>query len=135
MKKRRPIATSRKKKLTSGEIDKTRDHLICLAMARLRASGESERAVRFAALEAAVVGLDPSTRAAIVEYLDSPGRLQRIRDWYGFVLSDPGAKRLVQGDPATVERRVEFAGAMVREAATEIVWRLAANKDLPPYLA
>jgi hypothetical protein len=91
--------------------------------------------MRFAALEAAVVGLDPGTRAAIVEDLDSPGRLQRISDWYGYVLSDRAAKRFVQGDPATVGRRAEFAGAMVREAATEIVWRLAASKDLPPYLA
>ena len=81
---------------------------------------------RLAALDEAVVGLDPDTRAAIVQHLDSPGRFQRINDWVRFV---PGA-------PATARRPIgKFSRAMTRVLAIEIVWRLAASKKLPPFIA
>jgi len=63
------------------EIDNTCERLIRLAVSAMETSTTSIDRLQLAALEAAVVGLDPSTRAPIVEQLDSPGRLQRISDW------------------------------------------------------
>jgi len=71
-------------------------------------------------------GLDPDTRAAIVEHLDSPRRFERINDW----------SQLVQDVPATARRpNGRFSRAMTRVLAIEIVWRLAANRELPSFLA
>jgi len=109
----------------SGEIDIISEQLIRLAVSATETSSISIDRPGLAALEAAVVGLDPDTRAAVVEHLDSPGRFQRINDW----------SQLVQNAPATARRHGKFSKAMTRVLAIEIVWRLAARKKLPPFLA
>jgi hypothetical protein len=107
-------------------LDYTCEDLIRLAVSAMRISTISADRPRFAALETAVVGLDPDMRAAIVEHFDSPGRFQRINDW----------AQLVQGAPATARRpNGKFSRAMTRVLAIEIVWRCAANKELPSFLA
>lgn len=112
--------------MSNNEIDHTCEDFIHLAVSAMELSKTSVDRRRLAALEAAVVGLDHDMRVAIVEHLDSPGRFQRINAW----------AQLVQGAPATVRRRIgRFARAMTRVLAIEIVWRLAANKELPSFLA
>ena len=99
------------------EIDNTCERLIRLAVsAMVETSTTSVDRLQLTALEAAVVGLDPDTRAAVIEQLDSPGRLQRISEWARFL-------PLIRSDPALTERQLELAIAMVREGAIEIVWR------------
>jgi hypothetical protein len=61
------------------EIDNTCERLIRLAVSAMETSTTSVDRLQLAALEAAVVGLDPSTRAAIVEQLDSPGAVPKTR--------------------------------------------------------
>jgi len=108
------------------KLDDTCEELIHLAVSAMGLSTTSVDRRRLAALEAAVVGLDPDTRAAVVEHLDSPGRFQRINGW----------TQLMQGAPATARRPVgKFWRAMTRVLAIEIVWRLAASKKLPSFLA
>jgi hypothetical protein len=112
----------------SDEIDNICERLIRLAGSVMKTSTTSVDRLQLAALETAVVGLDPATRAAIVEHLDSPGRFQRINDW----------ARLVHDDLAMATRHVKFSKAIARVKrvlAIEIVWRLAANKKLPSFLA
>jgi hypothetical protein len=108
----------------NNEIDTICEWLIGLAVSATGNSITSLDRSRLAALEAAVVGLDSDTRAAVVEHLDSPGRFQRINDW----------SQLVQSAPATARRHGEFSKAMTRVLGIEIVWRLAANKKLPSLL-
>ncbi len=109
-------------------IDCICERLFLMAEVAIKPYKEGDR-VPMAALEAAIVNLIPAARAAVVAQLDSPERLQRIGDWMQLVLPDPAlGKRLVMDRP-------QFARAMLREVATEIVWRLAANKGLPPFLA
>jgi hypothetical protein len=79
------------------EIDNTCERLIRLAVSAMETSTTSVDRLQLAALEAAVVGLDPSTRAAIVEQLDSPGRFQRLGDWARLL-------PLIRSDPALAER-------------------------------
>ena len=98
------------------EIDNTCERLIRLAVFAMETSTTSVDRLQLAALEAAVVGLDSDTRAAAVEQLDSPGRLQRISDWARLL-------PLVRSDSALAERHLELAIAMAREGAIEIVWR------------
>ena len=98
------------------EIDNICERLIGLAMAAMEASGTKGVPLQQAALEAAVAGLYPSTRTAVAEQLDSPGRLQRIRDWTQLLPS-------LRSDPALADRHLELAIAMAREGAIEIVWR------------
>jgi len=62
----------------SDTIDDTCEELIRLAVSAMEISTVSVDRPQLKALDAAVVGLDPGTRAAIVEHLDSPGRFQRI---------------------------------------------------------
>ena len=108
------------------QTDSICEEFIGLAISAMGTSTTSTDGPLLAALEAAVIGLDSDTRAAIVEHLDSPGRFQRINDW----------TKLVQGAPATVRRpNGSFSRAMTRVLAIEIVWRLAANKKLPSFLA
>jgi len=108
------------------QIDHICEEFIHLAAAAMGISTTSADRPLLAALDAAVVGLDPDTRAAIVEHLDAPGRFQRINDW----------TQLVQGAPAIVRRpNGSFSKAMTRMLAIEIVWRLAANRKLPSFLA
>jgi len=107
-------------------LDDTCEELIHLAVSAIETSTTSVDRRRLAALEAAVVGVDPDTRAAIVQHLDAPGRFQRINAW----------AQWVQGVPAAVRRpNGRFARAMTRVLAIEIVWRFAANKKLPSFLA
>jgi hypothetical protein len=98
------------------EIDNTCERLIRLAVSAMETSTTSVDRLQLAALEAAVVGLDPSTRAPIVEQLDSPGRLQRISDWARLL-------PLIRSNPALADRYLELTIAMAREGAIEIVWR------------
>jgi hypothetical protein len=98
------------------EIDNTCERLIRLAMAALEASRTRGIPPQQAALEAAVVSLDLSTRTAVVEQLDSPGRLQRISDWARLL-------PLIRSNPALADRYLELTIAMAREGASEIVWR------------
>jgi hypothetical protein len=117
-------ANRRKPKVSDG-IGNTCERLIRLAGSVMKTSTTSVDRLQLAALGAAVVDLDPVTRAAIVKHLDSPGRSERINNW----------ARLVQGDLAAAKRRGEFSKAMARVLAIEVVWRLAANKKLPSFLA
>jgi hypothetical protein len=100
----------------SDEIDNICERLIRLVVSAMETSTTSLDRLQLAALEAAVVGLDSDMRAAIVEHLDSPGRLQRISDWAQLL-------PVLRADRALLERHLELAIAMVREGAAEIVWR------------
>jgi hypothetical protein len=115
-----------KKRKMNDQIDNICEELIHLAVSAMGTSTTGVDRPLLAALEAAVVGLDPDARVAILEHLDSPGRFQRIEDW----------AQLVQGAPATVRRpNGRFSRAMTRVLAIEIVWRIAADKNLPSFLA
>jgi hypothetical protein len=110
----------------NNKMDRTCEELIRLAISAMGTFTTSVDRPRLVALEAAVGGLNPDTRVAIVEHLDSPGRFQRINDW----------GQLVPGAPAIARRPDDkFSTAMTRVLAIEIVWRFAANKELPSFLA
>jgi hypothetical protein len=110
----------------NNEIDHTCEELIRLAASAIETSTTSVDRRRLAALEAAVVGVDPDTRTAIVRHLDAPGRFQRINAW----------AQWVQGVPAAIRRsNGGFSRTMTRVLAIEIVWRFAANEKLPSFLA
>jgi hypothetical protein len=109
----------------SDKIDIICERLIRLAVSTTGISTTSPDCSRFATLEAAVIALDPDTRAAVGEHLHSPGRYQRIND----------RAQMVQGTPATARRpNGRFSRAAIRMLAIEIVWRLTANKKLPSFL-
>jgi hypothetical protein len=108
------------------EIDHICEELIRLAASAMEISAMSADRLQLKALETAVGGLDPDKRAAIVGHLDSPGRFQRINEW----------AQWVQGGTATAMRPIgRFSRAMTRVLAIEIVWRFAANKELPSLFA
>jgi len=110
----------------NNQIDIICEELIRLAVSAMGISTTSASRPQLMTLEAVIVGLDPDARAAIVEHLDAPGRFERINEW----------AQLVRGAPSTARRPSgKFSRAMTRVLAIEIIWRLAANRELPSFLA